>query len=200
MSCQEEVGTCTPATYPDFVDRSRNFFRFYFSGPGQILVGDYHFGCNGLVTEFEFFCRPNFNGAQTVEFQIWRQNLAIDNAEAYNLVGKHVLVDVQPDENNLLSYSVPEDQQIQVQPGDIVGLRAYNATEESPFQFQAHLVSLETEVVAYNLDENAETPSFLNLDEVGTIAVFPRRVPVMKITTVPVSGWFLLQIYTCIHF
>ena len=126
-----------------------------------------------------------------MEFQIWRRNLAIlTSAEAYNLVGKHVLPDAKPNEYNLLSYLVPEDQQIQVQPGDIVGVRVYNATEPNPFQLQAHLVGLEAEVIAYKLDENEETPSFLNLDEVGTIAVFPRRLPVMRITIVPVPGVF----------
>lgn len=184
--CQQEGESCAPVDYPEFVDCSGDFFRFFLTS--DLLIGDYHFGCNGFITKFEFYCRPGFNGAQTFEFQIWRRNLAIDDAEAYNLIGNHVLVNVKPNENNILSYSVPQDQQIKAEPGDIVGIRVYNATEPDPFQIQAHLVGLTREIVSYNLEENEVTPTFLNLDEVGTRSVFPRRVPVMRITTVPVPG------------
>ena len=184
MSCGLESEQCTRVDYPNFVDRSRDLIQFGFSGPGQILVGAYRFACDGFITQFDLFCRGN--GSQTAEFQVWRPNPPTDGMTTFTLVGKHVLLDVRPDQNNLLSYSVPQDQQIQVQPGDIVGLRAYNATEPNAFIVQAHidLGANSADVIGYNLNENETTPSLLNLDVVGTTAVFPGRLPVMNITTV----------------
>ena len=113
---------------------------------------------------------------------MWRQDTTIEGGTAYNLVGKNIIPDARPSADNILSYVVPEDQQIQVQPGDIVGIRGYNAVEPNHFQLQAHLAGFGAEVVAYNLGESEATPSFLNLDVQGAIPLFPRRLPVMKIT------------------
>lgn len=177
-SCRD----CTPSGYPDFVDRSGDLIRFFLSGPGQILIGDYQFGCSGRVTKFEFYTRPGFSGALTFEFHVWRQTKTAEGKTVYNLVGKNVLPNARPGANNILAYSVPLGHQIQVQPGDIVGVRGYNAIEPNPFSLQAQLVGFGSEVVAYNLDESEPTPGVLDLDEVGALLLLPRRLPVMRIT------------------
>ena len=161
--CQDQ---CTPRNYPAFFDISLSLppilWTFY-TPPGQILVTNYQFGCNGLITKWEIYCLRS--GAQTVEFHVWRRNTSIDSATAYNLVGNNVIPNARPDRNNLFLYSVPRGQRIQVQPGDIVGIRGYNATEPDNFQLQVHASIDLSNIVAYDLREDEATPDFLNLAE-----------------------------------
>ena len=180
---------CTPLNYPAFFDLTivPLPLQLFFGPTGQALVGSYRFGCNGLINRLEVFCQNN--GSHTAEFHVWRLNTSVPGATVYNLVGKHIIQDARPDENNLLSYSVPEDQQIQVQPGDIVGIRGYNVTEPDPFVIQAQF-QLGADVTLYTLSENEPTPTVLNLNDVSPVPA-AIGLPVMRITVTGANKTFL---------
>lgn len=179
MICQDQ---CTPNGYPffDTTLTTPSAFLSFYTPPGQILVPRYQFGCNGVVTKWEMYCLRN--GAQTVEFHVWRENTSTDGHTTYNLVGKNIVPNARPAANNLFSYSVPRDQQIQVQPGDIVGIRGYNATEPNNFQLQVHPNLQLGNVIAYKLRENETTPVILNLAERGANEFLAFGLPNIRVT------------------
>ena len=103
------------------------------------------------------------NGPHPIEFSVWRLDSLDGLFSLYNLVGSNYFTDVSPDENNLLSLSVPPEEQVIVQLGDIPGIRSilFDNTTESPFQIHGH--SFQETVLFYPIERSAVTPETLRV-------------------------------------
>ena len=96
----------------------------------QAIVPAYTFQCSGRVTEWGACVQPGGGPEQDyyIQFQVWRPT---DISGCYSRVGFNSPVDedgndgfLDPPDNNLrrcVVLLVPEDQQIEVQSGDVVG-------------------------------------------------------------------------------
>ena len=157
---------CSPSGYPSLVDQS--------DGPGQFdpssrfLIPDYQFGCGGRVSRWEVYVTGN--GSHPLEFSVWRlmdTTTADPPLSTYALVGSNYVNDVTPDERNLLSVPVAQEEQIWVMPGDIAGIRSIllgnlSETISSPFQIQ-HDSNVSRGVLFYSLNETEETPALISV-------------------------------------
>ena len=150
--------------------------------PIRFLIVSYHFGCKGTITKWELYTVNN--GSHPIEFQVWREDTAISST-VYRLVGKNYFSDAKPDSSNLLSLAVPEDQQITVQPGDIVGISTIeSANPSNDFMIQDYI--LQGTIVLYTLrGNNITTPSSLAFQEVNARFSLLHYLPVMNITIAP---------------
>lgn len=139
MSGTQEFN-CTPIDYPSFVNQFlavANPARF--DPITQFLVPEYEFGCEGRISQWEVYTTGR--DAHPVEFSVWRLESTFTSVfefSIYRQVGSNYFSDVAPDENNLLSLPVPLEDQIEIQPGDIPGVRSLllENTTISPFQIQ----------------------------------------------------------------
>lgn len=159
--------------------------------PLRFLIISFHFGCDGTITKWDLYTVNN--GSHPIEFQVWREDVTISST-VYRLVGNNYFPDAQPDSNNLLSLPVPEDQQISVQPGDIVGISTIESADPSnDFTIQDYI--LQGTIVLYTLrGENASTPPSLAFQEVNARFSILHYLPVMNITVVPskfVTPWLV---------
>ena len=186
--CQQ----CGFESYPEFVDISLNnqLFETAIGHPGQFLLNGVEFSCDGYIQHWELYCLHN--GSHPIEFQVWRRNTST-SLPVYNLVGKNFFQDSRPDINNLVSHRVPLDQQIRVQPGDIVGVRTFIGTisEVLDYQIQAHVtigtIHETLTILTYSdffQESNDPTPSVLNLNGDGVFTFSFRLAPVMRIAIV----------------
>ena len=113
--------------------------------PIQSLITSYRFKCCGNITMWGAYIRPVSNdGSATLSFQVWRPR---DNG-CFTMVGDNRFVGaVQPDATIL---EVAKDQ-IQVQPGDIVGYSLTKNTNSDP-----------TFGIVLNMDFTEETEWYTN--------------------------------------
>lgn len=174
---------CTPSDYPPFRDRHVDFENgpFQVTHPLRFLIVSFHFGCEGTITKWELYTAGN--GSHPIEFQVWREDTTISST-VLRLVGANYFSDAEPNSNHLLSLPVPEEQQIKVQPGDILGISTI--ASGNPFDFQIQDYILQGTIVIYVLrGENVSTPSLLPFQEVNARFSIIHFLPVMNITIVP---------------
>lgn len=175
---------CTPVDYPPFVDRSDEFPQidpFQVTHPLQFILLSYHFGCEGTVTKWELYTVNN--GSHPIEFQIWRVNTRVSNKFTLSLVGTNYFSDAMPDSSNLLALPVPPEQQIKVQPGDMVGISTIENNSTTDFRIQDYV--LQGTVVLYTSESNSNTPPSLPFPSVSARFSLIHFQPVMNITIVP---------------
>ena len=147
---------CNPATFPDFIDL-RQFLPsiILLPHPGDTLLNSYVFGCRGRITQWE--AHTSGKGAHQIEFQVWRPTTEkLD----HDLVGVNTFPNATPTDN-MLRLSVPEGEQINVSPGDFVGIRTMASTEGDGFKIQA----VTGTSIQYNLTAigYSDTPDLLQL-------------------------------------
>ena len=190
MSSQQ----CSPVDYPPFLDRHVEFNvePFQVPHPLRFLITSFHFGCEGTITKWELYTVNN--GSHPIEFQVWREDITISST-VYRLVGRNYFPDAEPDTNHLLSLPVPGDEQIRVEPGDIVGISTIeSANPSNDFMIQDYI--LQGTIVLYTLrGDNASTPPSLAFQEVNARFSLLHYLPVMSITIVP--GKFVIIMIRC---
>ena len=175
--------SCTPIDYPPFVDRHTELGTpLQVPHPTQFLILSYVFGCEGNVTKWQLYTVNN--GSHPIEFQVWRANTTISATFTLNLVGVNHFPDAMPDENHLLSLPVNRDQQIQVKPGDLLGIRTIANTETDDFRIQDYV--LVGTIVTYSFGGETEpTPASLPFQNVNARFSLIHFLPVMNVTVVP---------------
>ena len=123
----------------------------------RVLVNQYVFSCNGTISEWQAYVIGS--GAHPLEFHVWR-SIPDTGGESFLLVGSNVFASVQPT-GDLLTLAIPPEERIQVQAGDIVGIRSVRSNEtEDNFQIQALVVGRST---FYTMADGEDTPSLLTL-------------------------------------
>lgn len=182
--------SCTPPDYPPFLDRHvefNNIDPFQVPHPLRFLITSFHFGCRGNVTEWALFTVNS--GAHPIEFQVWRADTFISNTFTLNLVGVNSFPEAKPDSDNLLSLSVPQEQQIQVEPGDILGISTFSGQENSTDDFRIQDYILMGTIMLYTLDgDSVSTPQSLPFQSVSARFSLLHYLPVMNVTVVPTIG------------
>ena len=181
--------SCTPTNYVGFRDRTLETTNspIQVTHPGRFLATAYIFGCNGVVTNWEAYTFRT--GAHPIEFHVWRANGTLSNL--YHLVGMNVFQNVQP-VDNFISFSVPEDEQITVAPGDIAGIRTIAA--EAPEGYRIQFDNGGSYIQYIPVDESLPTPTDLNLNLSGgfsTIGGIIARTPIMRATVLGKSSTYL---------
>ena len=87
----------------------------------QALVPAYQFNCYGNVTMWGAYVEPPGNrDMYNITFQVWRPS--VDTEGCYRLIGENS-VSKRPD-NQQVILDVVQEEQLQIQPGDVVGLYA----------------------------------------------------------------------------
>ena len=124
---------CNPTTLPDFVDL-RQFLPSIalLPHPGDTLLNTYVFECRGHITHWEAHTSGEGTVTHPIEFQVWRRTIEKLDHE---LIGVNTFPNATPTDN-ILRLSVPEGKQIDVSPGDFVGIRTTLSTEGDGFQLQ----------------------------------------------------------------
>lgn len=93
-------------------DRNSDFIR----GGTQSIFTSYQFHCCGKITEWQaYFHRPEYIVAV---LQVWRPPISNEGGGCYRLVGQSALEQV---EDNLGGSTLGEQDELSVQPGDVVG-------------------------------------------------------------------------------
>ncbi len=163
----QDIFNCTPSEYPPFEDQLllQEDSPSPFDPTVQFLIPGYRFHCEGRVSQWEVYTTGN--GSHPVEFTVWRLDStatgSATGSATYTLVGSNYFNGVAPDESNLLSLPIAAEDQIEVRPGDIAGLRSIllDDTAISPFQIQ--LSSAGRGVITYSLNRTAITPQTLSV-------------------------------------
>ncbi len=85
--------------------------------PIQALITSYQFQCSGRINMWATYVRPGgASETYSIQFQVWRLGLN----ECYTLVGNNTFQNIELS-GELFQEVVNDNQQIQVQPGDVVG-------------------------------------------------------------------------------
>lgn len=170
--------SCTPSGYPAFVDQSllqqTDNLTLLISPTTLFLIPDYEFACEGKVVLWELYATGN--GSQPVEFSVWRSELS-----TYRLIGSNYFTGVAPpDGSNLLSYPVSTEDQIEVKPGDIAGIRSIvvaDSAEPSPLQIQCD-PDEENRILFYSLNSSTVTPQTLSVPSLQQ----DNGVPILRVS------------------
>ena len=121
---------CNPTTFPNLDFRQFLPAVGVLPHPGDTLFVSYTFGCEGRITQWEAY--TSGEGAHPIEFQVWRARTELFR---YDLVGVNTFPNATPTDN-ILRLSVPEGEQINVSPGDFVGISTTAGTEGDGFKIQ----------------------------------------------------------------
>lgn len=189
--------SCTPTDYPPFMDRhlEPNGQPLQVPHPLRFLIMSYLFGCVGNITKWELYTVNS--GSHPIEFQVWREDTRISRTLTFNLVGSNYFPDARPDTNNLLSLPVPQEQQIRVQPGDILGITTLENNSTNDFRIQDFIfqgtVVLHSYVTSAENGDGAAVPELESLLFSSVNARFSiiHFLPVMNVTVVPSESTFI---------
>ena len=103
---------------PEYSDQRNGNSVAHFTGKTQAIIPDYSFTCSGNVTRWGAYVEPGGSSEEYhVNFQVWRPSHL---AGCYALVGNNRLQRATPADNQI-TLEVPEEEQIQVQPRDVMG-------------------------------------------------------------------------------
>ena len=84
----------------------------------NFIVPSYQFSCRGLVTSWSACVDPGGDKERyEIHFQVWRST----SDGCFSLVGVNVPRDLLEPQDHCLSYSVPEEDRLEVSPGDVIG-------------------------------------------------------------------------------
>ena len=116
------AGSCQPENIPVFQDTS----RVRLPGPVQAIVPAYTFTCHGNITLWGACLRPGGRlDRYDITFQVFRPSPV--GVGCYDLIGSNLLDDGVPGDTGtnidrcVVLTDIPPENQIQVQPGDVVG-------------------------------------------------------------------------------
>ena len=90
----------------------------------QAIIPDYSFDCYGNVTQWGAYVERSFN-RYTLDFQVWRRSGGGQGTTGnYDFVGNNRFSSISPAQRSggQILRDVPVEQQIQVRPGDVIGL------------------------------------------------------------------------------
>ena len=171
--------------------------------PGRFFTTAYAFGCHGVITEWAAYTVNN--GSHPIEFHVWRADETLSNV--YHLVGINIFQDAQPDDNRLISFQVPPEEQITVMPGDFAGVRTVEqpgSPNDEGFAIQFDRGDPETHRRYFRSDENFPTPAVLDLRLPDTnfssleLASIFASIPVIRATVLgkQLHQYYLLLLYT----
>ncbi len=147
------VRSCPPANIPTFVDTSRTQLE----GPVQAIVPSYYFSCYGNVTMWGACIEPGDNREDElydIYFQVLRA--APQGPEGcYDLVGYNCIErgmgGVDELQRCIVLEDIPPDDQIQVEPGDVVGFRIEHFNNGNASDGGVQLVTDKTDVTVWYL-------------------------------------------------
>ena len=115
MYCQTD---CLP-NIPPFMDRGGGNTPRLPNGI-QAIVPAYTFGCYGRILEWGACVEPgNRRERYDIHFQVWRSQPAAQ-ISSFSLIGSNVQRNLRPS-RSCVTVTVPVDEQIAVEPGDVVG-------------------------------------------------------------------------------
>ena len=88
----------------------------------QAIIPAYTFTCHGRVVQWGACVQSGGGGERyDIDFQVLRQSPVSDpGVDCYSLVGSNLIENGQPVDRCIL-YDVPVEEQVLVQPGDVVG-------------------------------------------------------------------------------
>jgi len=147
-----DSGACTSGFVDELrsvgVTGGRNF---------QIIVPGLTFTCDGVVTQWRGVVRiEDESNPQPIELQVWRPT----GDRTFILVGSNLLPLMEDSQGvSLLDYPVPEDDQIEVEPGDIIGAfypenphyRIQTAITNNPLATELYIVSSESPTCTFEV-------------------------------------------------
>ena len=85
--------------------------------PVQAIITSYKFQCSGRINMWGVYVRPGGESeTYTIQFQVWRQG----SNGCYLLVGSNTFENIELT-GELVQETVNDSQQIEVEPGDVVG-------------------------------------------------------------------------------
>ena len=100
--------------------------------PIQAIITSYRFKCCGVITEWRASIELSSDeraNTCTITFQVWRPDTTslVDTYSCYNKVGWNdfsfnPLLNHGSADEGIVKMTVPENERIEVQPGDVVGL------------------------------------------------------------------------------
>ncbi len=88
---------------------------------GHIIMPYYNFTCYGFITSWEANITGRMGQESEIRFQVWQSMTKSDKKTTYRLIGENYITQIQPPFDKI-SYKVPPLIQIEVSPGDIVGI------------------------------------------------------------------------------
>ena len=90
----------------------------------QTVIPDYSFDCYGNVTQWGAFVeRPGRREMYTLDFQVWRRSGGGQGTTGeYDLVGSNRFSQIDPGLGGEILETVSVERQIEVRPGDVIGL------------------------------------------------------------------------------
>ena len=126
---------CVPGI-PEFIDHGSHSQSLLVGI--QALVPSYQFTCHGKVARWSIATQRQ--GQHNISLQVWRAGSGL-GSHAYSLIGAN-RVEVKPPEDHALVYISPHvEDQITVQPGDVIGFHLQNSIstdEDFSLQYQSH--------------------------------------------------------------
>ena len=124
LFCLIHSGNCIQGTFPSFLTLPTDIIA-----PGhQAIIPTYTFNCCGNITEWQINVHVHMHMymdyslwyLQHVDFQVWRPSPTVNTTGCYSLVGHNEFSNVTLI-GEIATATPPQHNQIQVQPGDVVG-------------------------------------------------------------------------------
>ena len=85
----------------------------------QVIITSYRFDCYGNITEWRL-ARRGYGTISSLQFQVWRPSPLVETNGCYSLAGSNRLTTVPPN-SSIVVFTLPPDDRIQFQPGDVLG-------------------------------------------------------------------------------
>ena len=186
---------------PNFVTPGRDEPRFEATSL-QAIITSYRFNCCGVVTQWRaivFNSNDGHRDVYDISFQVWRPKPPSlgGNDGCYNLIGVNHFPDIQlPNDNSGILTGTPQNETIEVQPGDVVGFYLVNTAghKNDGIQFAGDVTSpYTTETVWFSTDLLAPRPEAACTYTVGTSCLLNSFTSLAPLITATVC-----KSYSCI--
>ncbi len=152
----------------------------------QAIISSYQFNCHGVITEWATFVDPMRNQfCYSISFEVWRPGI-LSGDNCYVKVGANFVREVcslrlafADPKRGLVNVTVPENERIYVEPGDVVG---FNLTNMGNRQYSGIVFSnddLYTNELVWFREINSNTAEKQSICNAGQFYMSTRLAPLV---------------------
>ena len=185
---------------PDFIDPGTDAPRIDIT-PIQAIIKSYEFQCCGMVKEWAAFVEPGgsfHRGVYTIKFQIWRPT----DCNRYDKAGENTFSFVNLSPSSVINEIPPSNEQLQFQPGDVLGYYLERADNNNNGGLQFDDSFTQEELWYATGSSDLQNENRLDVGTGGDLSISTNLGPIISVSFSEYAVGLLYNwatVYTCMH-